>query len=159
MIFKISLKQENNVTPKVVFTVFIVLIILLFHFLLTGVPKKYEFLYHPRNINDIEIIKIEKDTFDCSEMIVVSKVNNIELFIKDVQNMQYSEIFFGDPSIIKIEGYAIKINYKNGEYEIFNDCSKIIYTNKEGWQELPSIGMFDLDEYILLLDKYVNYES
>lgn len=83
-------------------------------------------------IANIEIVEIEDFYKNDLKIICETDENNYQELIKDVSGLKF-EKYFGDP--LKPYGKAIKITFKNGNYDLISQCEPRHCNKGEGMVE------------------------
>ena len=138
------------------------LVVSLVLFLFTGCNgSKYKFIQPIKNIIKIEYVIVGErknpDNLPLSkvphELKIVSELSNYKIndFIKDLVKVEFHYIYT-DPVTIEKGELAVKISYKNGDYELISANSQAKYVN----ENYKSTGRysFDNNQFQGLLDKY-----
>ena len=98
---------------KTILTTILVLILLTF---MGCGGKTYTFNYSLDKIESIEIVSAENSL----QFTVIKKLSETEqdVFLEQFQEIEFDNYYFGDP--MSVSGDAVKITYRNGEYEMIS---------------------------------------
>ena len=124
--------------------------------------EKYQFIDSEENIDAISIVKISYN--DSSELIQtnIKTVDDKDGFLEKFRSVG-CYIYFGDPvgpDSIEAEDKVIKINYKNGNYELINYCGQSEYiSEKNKLSFYAGFNVFDKEQFEALISEYVTEEQ
>ena len=110
--------------------------------------EPYKLLHEKSEIIEISIVNIIDLEAENLEMLTV--ISDIEAFLTDLNKIKFGRYIIGDPVRLN-HGYAIKITYKNGDYEYINDYAQQIVT--EGQMHFGQYNC-DKNEFNSLLKLY-----
>ena len=109
-----------------------VFLFLLSLILLTGCSNTNNFTYEKNNIIRIELIYIEKNIYILEDINKFFKdrkeVNDLETFIEEFSQIEFSKYLIGDPNAVK--GESIYVYYSDGLKEIITYNSGLYSTNE-----------------------------
>lgn len=138
-----------------------VLCLLVQLFLYTGCSlNAYKFDQEKTNIKRIEIVEANYSFFlstGTQNTLVV--IDDIDHFVDEIRKINYEGSISG-PEKIEKRTLAVKVSYKNGDYEVFdsNNKSSVIREN-EGVYRGRIFGFFDDEFYDLLFDYLKNVKN
>lgn len=75
-------------------------------------------------------------------------IDDIEMFLTDFKQIKYSTFVFGDPDSVPHNDYAIKVNYKNGDYELISHCACDMLINNEPLSYARHCDKEEFDNFI-----------
>lgn len=117
----------------------------------------YKFDQARSNIETVEIV--EADYFFGSgygEQNLLVAIDDVDSFLEKLENIEYEESLSG-PDPIEKRTLAVKVSYKNGDYEVFDSKSKSsVMSENEGVYRGRVFGAFDTDEFYDLIFEYLS---
>lgn len=141
------MKSRNNSK----YFLLIISVLLLFSLFISGCKEicYWEIGGSLDEIEKIEIIEIKDFYKNDFEIICEIDEDNYEELINDVANLQFKS-YFGSPQ--KPEGKAIKITFKNGNYDLISDIEPKHCYKDEDWFNSRNTYLFyvgtDFEQFI-----------
>lgn len=116
----------------------------------------YEFLYTPEEIISIEIVAVGEEFIDgVIEHSTICKIEDTEKFINEFYQLD-CYMHFTDPEELGTNVVSIKLNYKDGEYELISAEGQARYTKERQFQYYKGYRYFDQEQFDNLISKYTN---
>ena len=130
---------------------------------LSNDPKFY-FLHSQDMIDSIEIVDVCVDDGTNREINIVSKIDNVALFVNKIQNMPYSYTLPTSKYDARTDEDdhlgVIKVNYTNGDYELIDHCWRNVFIKyTDEYICNAYIGEFDKASFDLLLSEELSKNS
>ena len=128
--------------------------------LLSCGKTKYEFMHPREDMVSVEIVEADYDYIQGiasqKTLVVINEYNN---FINKLENIEYGRYLIGDPTGIDSKCIAVKITYKNGDYEVFDYGARSKYISGEFYDVYCGYGSFSKKEFYALLEEYIGYDA
>lgn len=129
--------------------------------ILSGCQKKveYKFMYDQSEINTIEIIRVgEADESGVNEQEVLTSIDDINSFVDEFTQLTcYDHV--GDPTGVYPDQIAIKVTYKNSEYELIAAGGQAHYTMKRQYVNYDGFYYFNKEEFNNFLRSNINEQD
>lgn len=116
-----------------------------------GIPITYHFMHPIEQVQDIKLVEVYVEGKNEFSYICIKEIN-VEDFFEDFNKMDYKWHLNGPTSIYE-NTIAFRINYINGDYEVFDCYGRYIYQVDEGIKTRGT-GNFNTYEFEELLNKY-----
>ncbi len=141
----------------------LLLLILLQGSLLTScrVRETYDLLHDEDEIFAISIVRVYLNEEDDLVQTYRVVIDDVDAFLADFRDVD-CYIWFGDPIGLKPapEGTdVVKIEYRNGDYELIDWNGQTEYTVKRGLDYYAGFSVFDKNHFPVLIMKYLQGES
>ena len=121
------------------------------------VRNVYKFDQARLNIETIEIVEANYSfKTGCGTQNSLVFIDDVDSFLKKIENIEYKESLSGSDTIEK-RTLAVKVSYKNGDYEVFDSENKSsVIIENEGVYRGRVFGTFDTNAFYDLLFDYLS---
>ena len=157
--------MERNKKIKFTSLPILLFVIIILCFNLTGCGIIYRALFrsHLRfsqdysEISAIQIVKltaINENLDGPPEQTVLTTISDIEQFYSELNSLS---AYSNEPDGISYDCTAVKIIYKDGEYDLFHSHGQSKYTKEYGFERDIGLVYIDKVQFYKLLSKYLGY--
>lgn len=129
--------------------------------LLSSCQRTAYIFMHPREeIMSVEIVEADYDASsgEASQQTLVA-IKDKDSFLNKLEKIGYKNRLIGGPTGIDDRYIAVKISYKNGDYEVFDYGARSEYTSSEGYDVYLGFGSFSKEAFYGLLAEYLGYDA
>lgn len=113
----------------------------------------YDFLYPTEEISRVCIVSVTLDENEEIEVVEQIEIEDIDIFLADFANVS-CYTYFGDPIGIHEDGDALKIVYKNDDYELIYWNGQAEYQEDKGFRNYTGYHVFEETEFKELISIY-----
>lgn len=121
------------------------------------VRETYRLLHNEEEISAISIVRVYLSEEDDLVQTCRVVIDDVDAFLVDFRNVD-CYVWFGDPIGLQPapEGTdVVKIEYRNGDYELIDCNGQTEYTEKRGLVYYAGFSMFDENQFTALIGKYL----
>lgn len=113
----------------------------------------YKFMYPEDEIFGVSLVYVSiGDDVEPKEQIVIDDISG---FLKDFRNVR-CYTWWSDPIGLTEDGYVIRIDYRNGEYELIYWNGQAKYLEDQGFCNYMGYYVFDENEFFDLISLHIS---
>ena len=122
---------------------------------------EYKYMHNKTEIESVQIVEAYYDaTNSVAHQNVIQQIEDYNTFLDEIEEIYFRfGSIFKSPAGISKKQIAVKINYKNGDYEVFDHHVVSRYeAETDFYDPYCDQGIYDKKEFLRVLSKYLNYE-
>ena len=147
-------KNSLNKDAFIKYGLLAVIVISFLYIMYNGIPTTYKYLNSKSEIKAIDIVSVYVTNDFVYSHEVICNIKNISKFLDELEQIDCRR-FIGAPISIQEDTIAVKIEYIDGEYEVISHSGRYTYTNEKQFQAYEGYNVFDEEEYLLFINKYL----
>ncbi len=130
-----------QISKKIIYLIVFIVFLFIFPW---KIPSKAGLMQDTASVESVKIVRIDDYNLNENQISLktIRTVDDKTWFMEEFQKIRCNRYRYKvNENLVGMDNSVFKISYYNGDYELIDYRSRIIYTYKDGWREKRNIRM------------------